>query len=231
MANDAPVSTMDAPSSSNGRASASLKERAYSELKRRILEGQLSPGKLLSERQLAGELKMSKTPVHAALERLESEGLVSVAAQQGIVVREVSPQDMGDHFEIREALEPFVVAKLAGRLTGDQIGRLERNLLENRRAVREGDVAGNVRLDAEFHLLLCEFLGNREIERVMGQIRERAHGVIHHISSRHPRRMAGSLAEHQAITDAILAGDSTAAAGAMTLHLRNGLQYLYDRNS
>ena len=47
---------------------------------------------LLSERQLAASLKMSKTPVHAALERLESDGLVTVAVQQGIVVRSITPR-------------------------------------------------------------------------------------------------------------------------------------------
>lgn len=209
----------------------SLKLRAYVELKRQILSGRLAPGMMLSERQLASELKMSKTPVHAALERLEADGLVTVAAQQGIMVRTTSPQDMGDHFEIREALEPFVVAKLAGRLTADQTRRLERNLRENRRAVRDADVEANVQLDAEFHLLLCEFLGNREITRVMGQLREKVQGAIQQISSQRPQRMAGSLAEHQAIAEALVAGDGPAAVERMKAHLRYGLQCLYDRRA
>ena len=211
------------------RGAVSLKQRAYLELKRRILSGRLAPGVMLSERRLAGELKMSKTPVHAALERLEADGLVTVAAQQGIMVRSTSPQDMGDHFEIREALEPFVVAKLAGRLTAEQARRLERNLHENRRAVRDADVEANVRLDAEFHLLLCEFLGNREITRVMAQLREKVQGAIQQISSRRPERMAGSLAEHQAIADAVVAGNGPAAVERMKAHLHYGLQCLYDR--
>jgi DNA-binding GntR family transcriptional regulator len=211
------------------RGAGSLKQRAYVELKRQILSGRLSPGMMLSERQLASELKMSKTPVHAALERLEVDGLVTVAAQQGIVVRAISSQEIGDHFEIREALEPFVVERLAGRLIPEQVRRLEQNLADNLQAVRGEDVDDNVRLDAEFHLLLCEFLGNGEISRVMAQIREKAHGVIHHISSKLPDRMAVSLAEHRSITDAILAGDAPAAAERMKLHLRNGLQCLYDR--
>jgi len=55
--------------------------------------------------QLAAELGMSKTPVHAALERLESEGLVTVSPQQGVVVRALSMKGIADHYEIREALE------------------------------------------------------------------------------------------------------------------------------
>ena len=72
----------------------SLKHRAYAALKSRILSGALSPGELLSERLLAQDLKMSKTPVHAALERLEGEGLVTVTAQQGIIVRAISPEEI-----------------------------------------------------------------------------------------------------------------------------------------
>lgn len=221
---------MNTSDSNEPRSASSLKNLAYVELKKRILSGHFSPGTMLSERQLASSLKMSKTPVHAALERLEADGLVTVAAQQGIVVRAISSQDIADHFEIREALEPFVVTKLAGRLTAEQTRAIGKNLRENRRAVRAADVEANVRLDAEFHHNLCEFLGNREISRVMSQIREKVYGVIHQISSRHPARMAVSLAEHQAIAGALIAGEPALAAEKMTLHLRNGLQCIFDRN-
>jgi DNA-binding GntR family transcriptional regulator len=214
----------------NGRANVSLKHRAYAELKHQILSGALPPGELLSERQLALTLKMSKTPVHAALERLEGDGLVTVTAQQGIVVRSISPQDIADHFEIREALETFIVARLAGRLTADQLARLKRNLLDHRRGVRQGDIAEHIRLDSEFHLLLCEFLGNGEITRAMSQIRDKIHRVMHHISSRFPGRMTDSLSEHEAIVSALASGNGAAAADRMTTHLRNGLQSVYHRH-
>lgn len=207
----------------------SLKHRAYVTLKDMILTGALPPGALLSERQLARSLKMSKTPVHAALERLEGDGLVTVAAQQGIIVRAISPREIADHFELREALETFVVARLAGRLTPEQASRLRRSLRDHRRVVRQGDIAGHIRLDSEFHLMLCEFLGNQEITRAMGLIRDKIHGVIHHISTRFPQRVLASLSEHEAIIAAILAGDGSAASEKMAAHLRRGLQSVYDR--
>jgi GntR family transcriptional regulator, rspAB operon transcriptional repressor len=206
----------------------SLKHRAYIELKGRILSGTLPPGTLLSERQLARGLKMSKTPVHAALERLEGDGLVTVAAQQGIVVRAISPRDIADHFEIREALETFVVRRLAGRLTSEQVERLNRNVADNRRAIRRGDVEANIRLDSEFHVLLCEFHGNGEITRAMGQIRDKIHGVIHLISTRFPQRMNVSMCEHEAIVASLVEGDGATAAARIIAHLRNGLQSVYD---
>ena len=208
----------------------SLKQRAYTDLKGRILSGSLQPGVVLSERQLAGEMRMSKTPVHAAIERLEADGLILVGPRKGIVVREVSPREMADHFEVREAVEPFVVAKLAGRLRAEQSRRLSRNLRENRRAARSSDVGAVVTLDSEFHVLLCEFLGNREFSRLMSQIREKVHAVIYHISLRFPERMIASLEEHESVVEALLAGDAAEAAQRMRGHLRHGMQRLYDRS-
>ena len=224
-----PPNGSPSPSPSDESA-VSLKQRAYTELKERILSGALAPGTLLSERQLARSLKMSKSSVHAALERLQGDGLVTVAAQQGIVVRAIPPQEIADHFEIREALETFVVARLAGRLTPEQASRLKRNLREHRRAVKQGDVAANIRLDSEFHLLLCEFHGNDEITRAMGQIRDKIHGVIHHITSRLPGRTRDSLSEHEAIAAALLVSDGPIAAERIATHLRNGFQSLFHRH-
>ena len=86
-----------------------LKDQAYENLKNLILEEVFAPGTFLSERQLAARLDMSKTPIRSALERLETEGYVAVSPQQGIVVRESSLREIVDLFDIRIALEVFVV--------------------------------------------------------------------------------------------------------------------------
>ena len=155
-----------------------LKERAYAEIKRLILDGKLAPGSFLAERQLAGQLGMSKTPVRSALERLESEGFVSISPQQGAIVRDLSVHQIADQYEIRTALETFVVRSLSGRLTPAQIQSLRSNLQAQHANLAAGDVERGVALDEEFHALFCEFLGNQEILRVMGQLRDKVHRVI-----------------------------------------------------
>ena len=80
-----------------------LKERAYDEIKRLILTGELNPGTFLAERQLAARLGMSKTPVRSALERLESEGFISISPQQGAIIRDLSLDEIADQYEIRTA--------------------------------------------------------------------------------------------------------------------------------
>src|SRR5262249_62036557 len=73
-----------AAGAADGASRGLLKERAYEEIKRRLLAGEFPPGSFLAERQLAGLLGMSKTPVKAALGRLGDGGFITVSPPQGI---------------------------------------------------------------------------------------------------------------------------------------------------
>src|SRR5262245_57236053 len=140
-----------------------LRDRAYRELKALVQSGAIPAGAFLSERQLAERLGMSKTPIRAALHQLEAEGLVAVSPQQGILVRELSAREVSELFDLRAAVEPFVVLRLAGRLTAEQGARLRENLRGQEAAARRRDAVAGADLDVRFHLLLAEALGNREI--------------------------------------------------------------------
>jgi DNA-binding GntR family transcriptional regulator len=203
-----------------------MKERAYGEIKRGILGGDFPPGSFVAERQLATQLGMSKTPVRAALERLEVEGFVTTSPQLGVLIRDLSVHEVADYYELRAALETYVVRTVAGRLTAEQAKRLRANL-KALAAARDGaDVLRAVALDAEFHILFCEFLGNQEVLRVMGQLREKSQRVITKVFQSSPGRVAGSYEEHRAIAAAVLGGDAARAARLMEEHLEYGKQHL-----
>lgn len=202
---------------------AALKQQAYSTLKTLILSGELASGSVQSVRQLSARLEMSKTPVHAAIERLEVEGLVMLAPQQGVVVRELSVQDIVNHYEIRQALEPFVVRRLAGRLTEPQLEKLRQNLVELRQSVRAKDSAGFMKADAEFHQLLCSLADNEEITRVMQQLRDKVQRVVVRVVEQFPERLDETCDEHHAIIESLAAGDGERAACLMQEHLGQGL--------
>jgi DNA-binding GntR family transcriptional regulator len=208
-----------------------MKEAAYAEIKKQILSGDFEPGRFLSERQLAAWLEMSQTPVRAALEKLQLEGLVAVSPQQGVVVRDLSVHDIADHFEYREALEVFVVRRVAGRLTPAQASRLRENLDRQRQAIAAGDVPENIQLDAAFHLLLCEFLGNREFIRAMEGLRDKIHRVIVGVQTRNPERMGLGYEEHVGIAEAVIRGDPEAAERLTVSHLESGRAVLLSRRA
>ena len=206
-----------------------LKDQAYERLKDMIVRGEFEPGRFLSERRLAAQLDMSKTPVRSAVERLAIEGLVLVSPQQGIVVADVSLSEIIDLFEIRTALESFVVGRLAGTLTPERVLLLQANVEEQFAAAQRGDVGENMRFDTAFHFLLCEFQGNHEITRVMWRMRDRLARIIVGVLRQRPQRMVESVEEHRAIVDAIAAGDGTRAAESMKSHLAWGQRFLTSR--
>lgn len=204
-----------------------FKNIAYEELRSRFDNRLYPPGTFLSERQLAEELGMSKTPVKAALERLELEGFITVSPQSGIVVRELSLDEITQMYEIRLALDAFVLRSLAGRLTNEQLAKWELNL--ERYAAAEGKpelLREAVLLDAEFHLLPSQFLGNKLIINTMQQFSVQIFQVINRVFSRLPSRVSQSLIEHREIVDAVRQGKGDLARELVEIHLRVGHEVL-----
>lgn len=211
---------------SGSRSRDLLKNRAYDQLRERILKGDYAPGTFLAERQIALELGMSKTPVKAALERLELEGFIAVSPQQGIIVRELSLAEIADLYEIRAALEGYVLRTIAGRITREQQARWEANLDRQAQNALDPDRERGVDLDTEFHLLPCEFLGNSEIRKTMQQLADKMRLVIHRVFSIHPGRMSESLHEHHEMVAAVVKGEGQRAAELIEQHLLRGHQLL-----
>lgn len=209
-----------------------LKTRAYEELRSRILNDDLSPGSFLAERQLARQLGMSKTPVKAALERLQYEGFITISPQQGIMVRDLTVQEIADQYQLREALETYTLTTLAGKLSDPQIDKLRSNLRAQQAIIGRHDVPQGVALDTEFHLLFAQFLGNQEIRSIMSQLRDKMQRIITRVFHFNPTRIDTSYDEHLAIAEAVITGNGSRAAELLAAHLDRGRRMiLFPRNS
>jgi DNA-binding GntR family transcriptional regulator len=203
-----------------------LANRAYDDLKLLFQNGTYSPGDFLTEGELSRRLKMSKTPVRTALTRLEMDGFVTVSPQQGIVVREPSIHEIIDLFDIRIALETFVVRRLATTITPEQTATLRINLDAQAKAIKDHDNELQTRLDTAFHLLLCEFVDNREITHAMDRLRGKLHHIIMGIQRKSPERMIDGWREHEAIAESVNQGRGEQAAQRVVQHLEWGKKFL-----
>ena len=203
-----------------------LANRAYDDLKALFQDGTYVPGDFLTEGELARRLRMSKTPVRTALTRLEMDGFVTVSPQQGIVVREPSIHEIIDLFDIRMALETFTVRRIAGNLTDEQAIKLRVNLDLQARAVKEKNNEMATGLDTEFHLMLCEFLDNREITQAMERLRGKLHRIILGIQRKSPERIVEGWREHEAIAESVVQGRGEQAAQRIVQHLEWGKKFL-----
>ncbi len=220
-------SSIETPASATGSVRTLLKDRAYDQLKTLIQDGVFPPNTFLSERQLVDRLGMSKTPIRSALELLEAQGLVVVSPQQGIVVTDLSAREVSDLFDMRCAVEPFIASHLAGRHLGAApLARLDANLALQAEAARVADAPTSTRLDVEFHILLAEFLENREALSWLARCFDRLHRSILRINRLSPDRLARSHEDHSAIASAITAGRAEDASRLMLGHLAYGRRFL-----
>jgi DNA-binding GntR family transcriptional regulator len=131
----------------------------------------------------------------------------------------MSVREIADQYEIRTALEAFTMKTVAGRLTPAQVKKLRANLDAQARLLVSADLAKGVELDAAFHSLFPEFLGNQEITRVVGQLRDKMQRVVMQVFRVCPTRIETSYQEHEAIARAVIDGKGDTAAELIVAHL------------
>src|SRR6476660_10178049 len=90
-------------------------DRAYAALRDDIIEWRLRPGAVLAEVEQSARLGISRTPLREALSRLTAEGLTTAAGGRGVVVTDISLEDIDELFELRETLEGKAAALAAER--------------------------------------------------------------------------------------------------------------------
>lgn len=204
-----------------------LKDKAYSELKTRILNGELKPGEMLSERILVDMLHMSRTPIRAAMERLAAEGLLNYTPNKGIVVSELSIGRAANVYDLRTALEVHIVTKLSDRQwIQSEKRRVEDNLALQEEYAAQLEFDKFTTKDAEFHRTLAQIYGNLEMLYVIERIQDQIYQIAMQVLRKDRNRVYVSYADHRAIYDAILKHDGPAAAAKMTDHLMLGRQII-----
>jgi DNA-binding GntR family transcriptional regulator len=99
----------------------SKSDAAYAEVRDRILSGELAPGSVLAQYELAESLAMSITPLREALRRLKGEGLVELDVHRDARVAPLHAKEARELFEIRLSLDPLAAGLAAQRRTDDDI--------------------------------------------------------------------------------------------------------------
>ena len=212
----------------------SLVDDAYAALKQAIRDGVLPPGYQGSEQEIADKLKMSRTPVHEASIRLQSEGLVQVLSKRGVLICSLAPDDMREIFEVIIACESMAAELLAAlpeaerRVKADDLDALNASMSL---ALQKNDLLAWAKADDEFHRLLVESCGNGRIARIAGTIMDQSHRA-RMVTLKWRPIPTKSVEEHQQIVDAIRKGLTIQAhnkARAHRAHARDLLLPLLER--
>lgn len=178
-----------------------LADQAYGQLKQLIFDFALMPGDRCSESELAQRLAVSRTPLRQALQRLEREGFLQVLPKIGWQVAPLDFDTFDELYDLRILIEGHAAQHLADQEQRPGLQALADVWLVPEH-LRLADGAAVGRADEQFHMLLVQASGNREMARVHREITERIR-IIRRLDFTKPARVDATYDEHARILGAI----------------------------
>jgi DNA-binding GntR family transcriptional regulator len=195
-----------------------LADRAYSELRDRIVTLKIAPGAPINEDQLGEELEMGRTPVREAIKRLALENLVTVFPRRGTFASEINITDLAHISDVRIQLEGHAAYRAAERLTDAQRTELDRLLAELADSQGSDDVEALMALDARVHRFIYRCAGNPYLEDTLARYLNLSLRIWHLVLDRLPHLFA-RVHEHDDVLHAIAAGDAVRARAVLEEHI------------
>jgi len=196
----------------------SLSESVTKRLRAAIVSGDLALGQPLSERQLAGLLEVSKTPVREALAQLRLEGLVRILPQRGAFVFTLSQREVVEICELRQALEASALRQAMERNPASFLEALGAVVVKMRKARKRRDEKTYLTEDTNFHLCFFSHCGNTLMQQNYGMFVGKIAALRTHLAHK-PQHTELSFREHEAMLEAVASGDAATALQVLDVHI------------
>lgn len=193
----------------------SLSERAYSELRDKIVRLDYSPGDVLREEELRAELGIGRTPIREALQRLERDHFVTVVPRQGIFVAGIGIDELAMLFETRLVLEPYAAQLAALRGTPEHWDAMAVALDERSTDTSPEELLA---IDRRCHELMWQAAGNRFLTDTLDMMYAQSDRLWHQYLSE-VAEPADAIDDHVAILEALRSGDADLAASLVDDHV------------
>jgi DNA-binding GntR family transcriptional regulator len=204
----------------NSPTAASLRDAAYVAIKHRIITCAFRPGEYINELQLSTMLKIGRTPVHQALDRLMIEGMVDVIPRKGVIVRSVSLNEVLQIIETRLVNESYCARLAAERANNSDIAELADVLKRTKHWTSMRNVENMMLLDREFHLLVARAAKNDVLTDLLRSLHERSLRFWF-TSLNAPAQYEGVHDQHDVIFSAIHQRDPDKSEAAMRAHIES----------
>ncbi len=195
-----------------------LADRAYGDLRDRIVTLQIPPGAPIDEDELGAELGIGRTPVREAIKRLALENLVTVFPRRGTFASEINITDLADISDVRMQLEGHAAYRAAERITPTQRAELEGLLGELDHSAGSDDTAALMALDARVHRFVHRAAGNPYLESSLGRYFNLSLRIWYLVLDRLPHLFT-RVHEHADLLHAIADGDAERARAIIAEHI------------
>lgn len=207
------------PVDSSSRGS---KEDVYAFLRKRITLGEYAPGTRLKELALSRELGISRTPIRAAFQRLQQDGLILSTPNRGVVVAPWTDRDNDEVFDLRAHLESHAAALAAERRQDghlaqmDQLNERMANLIRHR---PDGFLTDLEDVNRNFHQLVVQAAGSPRLANFVASLIDvrRVIGAFFYYTD---EELENSVQDHLAITRAIARRNDVLARTLTEDHIR-----------
>lgn len=200
------------------RIAAPLRHQVISNLRTAIIEGEFLPGQHLVERDLCEKVGVSRTLIREALRQLEAEGLVTVVAHKGPLVRSIGREEAGQLYEVRAVLEGLLARIVAERATPEAKGRIRAQFEKMVVVFDTKKTANLIAAKNTFYQELMAACRNTVLLEQLRQLHARI-SLLRSLSLSHPGRAKQSLVEIDKLVGAIENGDGAAAWKATVDHV------------
>lgn len=198
-------------------------EEIYERLKSMAITFVIRPGQRVNEVELSKALKVSRTPLREALNRLMVEGFLTRAPNKGFTGRLLDAKQIFDLYELRRALEASIVRIACERATDEELVELERFVKGSIDRREKTNAASLLALDEEFHERVSRLTRNHEMTHLLKAINARIHYVRWlDMQKRHTQQ------DHLRIVRALKARDAGKAAGLVDGHISRRLDQIVD---
>jgi DNA-binding GntR family transcriptional regulator len=193
-------------------------DRAYVDLRDRIVTLSLAPGTVLREDELMRDLDVGRTPLREAVKRLALENLVAVQPRRGTFVTPVEADDIVNISEVRAELEGYAAALAAERLDDGHRAAAEALLREVADLAESGDQDWLMRFDERIHRFTWEAAGNPYLVETLERYFTHSLRVWYLVLDRLPG-LGHAVHDQTHLVEALLEGDADNARAIMREHV------------
>ncbi|NQU29950.1 MAG: GntR family transcriptional regulator [Anaerolineae bacterium] len=202
------------------------KEQVYVRIRRAIISGDLTPGAILNESEIAAKFESGKTPTREALILLTHENFLEALPRVGYIVTKPTLQDILETFHLRLILEVEAIGLGVGRISPEEIGHLEKNIQEEELLAASFNPEQKDRASAinrDFHLVIARTSGNNRLMKYIQQlIDDMERTLVNDPYLADPN-------QHKKILEALLSKDNKLAKEAMYSHIEETRNRIVNR--
>ena len=185
-----------------------------------MVEGVITPGSKLNERELAENLNVSRTPIREAIKRLAADGLVELIANRGAIAVQLSHADVAHTFDVIAQLEGYSGELAAKNISVATLSELEALQYEMMASYARRDLSNYYKLNLRIHHLINQAANNPVLTQLFSQANARIE-ALRFRSNQNGVKWEKAVEEHQEMIDALKAHDSERMRKVMIQHVMN----------